>query len=292
MYSVKQVAELAGVSIRTLHHYDAIGLLKPARSGAGGYRRYGRDALLRLQQILVYRELGVPLADIAAILDDPTFDRLAALQKQRDRLSAATARYAEMIRTIDRTIAELKGGRTMSDKDLYSGIVSPEKQAEYEAWLEENYGPEMRDGIEQSRSETPSPGSPEMAAAMQDLKAIDDRLVDAMRQRGCRRRSGKRFDRRGAPRLGFKDVAPALPAPGLCRTRRHVPGPPRFHGALRDDSAGIHPIPGHRDEGVGGAPVAPPPLSSHMSAFGYHSSSRTSAASPTSVLNAVTSLPE
>lgn len=77
-YTVKQVAKLSGVSVRTLHHYDEIGLLKPESVGANGYRYYGQDELLRLQQILFHRELGFPLAEIARVLDAPDFDRVAA----------------------------------------------------------------------------------------------------------------------------------------------------------------------------------------------------------------------
>ena len=84
-YTVKQVAKLSGVSIRTLHHYDEIGLLKPARVGANGYRYYGRDELLRLQQILFHRELGFALDEIQKLLGAADFDRKAALRAHRER---------------------------------------------------------------------------------------------------------------------------------------------------------------------------------------------------------------
>ena len=77
-YSVKQLSELAGVTVRTLHHYDRIGLLSPAQRSESGYRYYGRAELLRLQQILFYRELGFRLQEIGDILDDPSFDLLTA----------------------------------------------------------------------------------------------------------------------------------------------------------------------------------------------------------------------
>src|SRR5690606_26244740 len=144
MHTVKQVADMAGVSVRTLHHYDDIDLLKPAHVGENGYRYYGREELMRLQQILIHRELGIPLAEIGAILDDPAFDRLEALESQRRRMVGEAERLAEMLRTIDRTIAELKGDHVMKDADLYSGVVDPKKQKEYEVWLEEKYGPDMK----------------------------------------------------------------------------------------------------------------------------------------------------
>src|SRR5690606_16461512 len=118
MLTVKQVAKISGVSVRALHHYDEIGLLKPASIGRNGYRYYGREELLRLQQILLHRELDIPLAEIRAILDDPKFDQRKALQQQRDRLAAEAKRYAQLVRTIDRTIADLDGESAMRNADL------------------------------------------------------------------------------------------------------------------------------------------------------------------------------
>ncbi|HSQ96745.1 MAG TPA: MerR family transcriptional regulator [Croceibacterium sp.] len=82
-YTVKQLARLSGVSARTLHQYDEIGLLKPAFTGENRYRYYGREELLRLQDILFHRELGVPLADIARLLEAKDRDRLAILAEHR-----------------------------------------------------------------------------------------------------------------------------------------------------------------------------------------------------------------
>ncbi|WP_299934338.1 MerR family transcriptional regulator [uncultured Nitratireductor sp.] len=79
-WTVSELARLAGISVRALHHYDEIGLLVPARVGENRYRYYGEEELLRLQQILLYRALGLPLDKIGAILDDPHFDGLTALQ--------------------------------------------------------------------------------------------------------------------------------------------------------------------------------------------------------------------
>ena len=80
MYTVKQLADLAGVSVRTLHYYDEIGLLEPSYVGENGYRYYEDAELFRLQQILLYRELDLSLAEIREILDAPDFDLVSALQ--------------------------------------------------------------------------------------------------------------------------------------------------------------------------------------------------------------------
>src|SRR5690606_41252006 len=106
-YTVKQLAELSGVSVRALHHYDEIGLLEPAYVGDNGYRYYEEGELLRLQQILLHRELGFPLKEIAALLDDSSFDRLEALRAHKHRIEAEAERYRRLVGTIDRTIAEL-----------------------------------------------------------------------------------------------------------------------------------------------------------------------------------------
>jgi len=139
IHTVSQLAKLSGTSVRTLHHYDAIGLLKPATVGENGYRYYGRRELLRLQQILIHREFGVALSAIPALLDADQPDRLAALREQRARLEREADRYRRLARTIDRTIAELGGRKTTMDKHLFEGFT-PELEADYEAWLIERYG--------------------------------------------------------------------------------------------------------------------------------------------------------
>lgn len=179
MLTVRQVAKISGVSVRALHHYDQIGLLKPAQVGRNRYRYYGRDELLRLQQILIHRELGIPLAEIAAILDAPGFDQLEALARQRARLEAEAKRYAQLVRTIDRTIASLKGDRAMRNADLYKGI-SPEVQAEYERWLVDKYGGDMPQRIEVSRRKYEQLSAAEKQQLQDDLQAIEADWVAAM----------------------------------------------------------------------------------------------------------------
>src|ERR1700746_3216572 len=102
LYTVKALAKLSGVSVRTLHHYDQIGLLKPACVGANGYRYYGREEMLRLQQILFHRELEFPLEAIAAVLARPDFDRMEALRRHRETLAAKADRYRKLLKTLDR----------------------------------------------------------------------------------------------------------------------------------------------------------------------------------------------
>ncbi|MBK9125913.1 MAG: MerR family transcriptional regulator [Chloroflexi bacterium] len=142
MYTVKQVAELAGVSVRTLHHYDQIGLLKPTQIGANGYRYYDDDALLRLQQILFYRELGLELAQINDVLNSPDFDVLSALKAHRTALIERGRRINELLDTIDDTIKHLSGETDMSRAKLFKGF-SDEQQKQYEREARLQWDPQI-----------------------------------------------------------------------------------------------------------------------------------------------------
>ena len=141
MLTVKQLSRLAGVTPRALHHYDAIGLLKPSRIGGNGYRYYGEDSLLRLQQILFYRELDLPLDDIRKILARRDFDVLGALQSHRQALNQQVGRLNRLIQTVDHTINYLKGERPMSEKGLFEGFSEAE-QEKYDLEAEQMYDPE------------------------------------------------------------------------------------------------------------------------------------------------------
>jgi MerR family transcriptional regulator, thiopeptide resistance regulator len=141
MFTVKQLSDLAGVTPRTLHHYDQIGLLKPSRVGENGYRYYGDESILHLQQILFYRELGLPLEDIKNIMGRRDFDVLAALENHKAELSKRMARLEQLSATVDNTISYLKGQREMSKKQLFAGFSEAE-QEKLAAEAEKMYDPE------------------------------------------------------------------------------------------------------------------------------------------------------
>jgi len=144
MYTVKQLSDLAGVSVRTLHYYDEIGLLMRSKTGTNGYRYYDEAALLRLQQILFYREIGLELTPIKDILDHPDFDRLAALRSHRATMQARIDRLGNLVDTIDRTITSLSEGTMMSDKKLFQGFT-PEEEAHYTRLARLQYDPQIVD---------------------------------------------------------------------------------------------------------------------------------------------------
>ena len=143
VYAVKALAKMAGVSVRTLHHYDHIGLLKPSSRTAAGYRLYGQKDLLRLQQILFYRELDFPLSEIKKILDRPGFKLTKALENHRAMLQERAERLARLLKTIDKTIQQLEEENvSMTDEELYEGF-SKEQIEGYRREVRERYDPKL-----------------------------------------------------------------------------------------------------------------------------------------------------
>jgi DNA-binding transcriptional MerR regulator len=141
---VKEVARIAGVSVRALHHYDDIGLLAPSARTEAGYRLYSDDDLLRLQQILIGRELGMSLEEIKRSLDDPTFDRRAALEKQRQEITTRAERAAAILRAIDAALAALtnEGGKAMKDmsKEEITALFDGFDPSRHEAEVRDRWG--------------------------------------------------------------------------------------------------------------------------------------------------------
>ena len=122
VYTVKEIAELAGVTTRTLRYYDEIGLLDPAEIGENGYRYYDQDNLIKLQQILFFRELEIPLNDIQLIMSQPDFNLSGALDAHRSSLEKKAERLYKLIRTIDHTLATIRGERMMSAEEYFEGF--------------------------------------------------------------------------------------------------------------------------------------------------------------------------
>lgn len=149
-YTVNQVATLSGVTIRTLRFYDEIGLLKPAHVGENKYRYYGKDQLLLLQQILLFKELGFELEQIKEIMKQSDFNKLQALQTHVHTVQKRMEKLAMIAKTIDKTINYLEGIQTMADKEMYYGL-NDEKQQEYEQYLIKRHGKVAKKHIDESR---------------------------------------------------------------------------------------------------------------------------------------------
>ncbi|HEX6357277.1 MerR family transcriptional regulator [Actinophytocola sp.] len=145
-WSIAQVARMSKVTSRTLRHYDEIGLLPPAWVGANGYRYYEQEQLLRLQQILVMRELGLGLEAIKQIVRQGR-DQVEVLRMHRGWLLAERDRFARLARTVTRTIEELEGGEEVNDKSMahwFEGF-DPAKQEELQEEARQRWGAEKVD---------------------------------------------------------------------------------------------------------------------------------------------------
>ena len=154
-YTVKQLSSLAGVSVRTLHFYDEIGLLAPTRVGDNGYRYYGEPAVLRLQQILLYKELGLSLDAIADVIDQPDFEGVRALESHRQALTRRLSRLRRLMATVDRTLAHLQGDTTMDTKELFTGF-SDDEQAKFEQEAEALWGKSVRESSRKWKATSPA----------------------------------------------------------------------------------------------------------------------------------------
>lgn len=154
-YTVSEIARLAGVTVRTLHHYDEIGLLVPAERNEAGYRLYGRRELLRLQQILLFREMDVSLDAISVALSDPSSGGLAVLKEHLRVLRVRADRLATLIDTVRKTIRDLEEETKMlTDEQLYRGF-RPGEGERYRAEAEERWAEEVGAVEERVRNLTP-----------------------------------------------------------------------------------------------------------------------------------------
>jgi len=194
-WQIGELARLSGVTSRTLRHYDAIGLLEPRDVGPGGRRAYGRDELLRLQQILVLRELDVSLPTVAELLADDDADgaqglsarMLGRLREHRDRLLTERDRFTRLARTVDATITALERGEDMAADKLYEGF----DHSQYEAEARERWGDESIDrgsavwarlgpaGQAAFHGESAAIGAG-LAAAMADGTGVESERVQAL----------------------------------------------------------------------------------------------------------------
>ncbi len=139
-YSIKKLADLAGVTTRTIRYYDEIGLLKPRRINSSGYRIYGEKEINLLQQILFYRSMDMKLEDIQKVMSGPDFDIPKALKDHLQQLILRRSQLDQLISTVEKTIAYNKGEVEMSNKEKFEGFKK-EKLAENES----NYGKETRE---------------------------------------------------------------------------------------------------------------------------------------------------
>ena len=173
---MKKLAESAGVSVRTLHYYDEAGLLKPRYRSANGYRQYDEDAIVRLQQIMFFRELDFSLEEIKQIMSRPDFDLVKALESHRTLLTRRSERIDDLLATVERTIKKMKGETEMSIKDYYKGF-SDEQVEKYRKEARELYG---EDTLKESEARVMKMGKEKFAALQAQGGAIFKAIADNM----------------------------------------------------------------------------------------------------------------
>ncbi len=176
--TVGQVAERFAMTVRTLHHYDEIGLLRPSRRSAAGYRLYTDSDITRLQHVVVYRRLGFALEDIAVVLDDPGADVSAHLRRQRDAVMSRLDELSDLVVAIDRALeAEMSGTRLTREEqqELFGDDFSEEYQVE----ARERWGD--TEEWKQSQARTARYTKSDWQAIKAEGDAVNDAFVAAKR---------------------------------------------------------------------------------------------------------------
>lgn len=176
-WTIGDLARLSGVTSRTLRHYDAVGLLAPVDVGAGGRRLYGREELLRLQQILVLRELDVDLPTVARLLaaGPERGVRAELLREHHARLVAERDRFDRLAATVASTLESLEGGHDMAAKDLYAGFDN----SQYDAEARERWGDEA---VDRSNDAWSRLGADGQEAHWRENQAIGEGLATCLTQ--------------------------------------------------------------------------------------------------------------
>ncbi|MER7751010.1 MerR family transcriptional regulator [Kitasatospora sp. NPDC097643] len=175
-YTVGAVAKIAKVTVRTLHHYDEIGLLSPEGRTPAGYRRYGDADLDRLQQILFYRELGFPLEEVAAILDDDSVSPSEHLRRQHELLTDRISRLQELAAAVEHAMEAKKMGIQLTPEEKFE-VFGEHYQEEWESEAEQRWGD--TEAWAQSQRRTGEYGKEDWLRIKAEADALNDRLVAA-----------------------------------------------------------------------------------------------------------------
>ncbi|MBD0424454.1 MerR family transcriptional regulator [Streptomyces sp. NPDC052309] len=176
-YSVGQVAGFAGVTVRTLHHYDEIGLLTPSERSHAGHRRYSDADLDRLQQVLFYRELGFPLDEVAVLLDDPDADPRAHLRRQHEMLTARIEKLRKMAAAVEQAMEARSMGINLTPEEKFE-VFGDHDPDQYEDEVRERWG--NTDAYRQSRQRTAAYTKDDWKRLTDEFDAIHRRMADLM----------------------------------------------------------------------------------------------------------------
>lgn len=180
-YTIKSLADLAGISTRTLRYYDEIGLLSPCRVNSSGYRIYGEKEVNLLQQILFYRELELPLDKIKEIVTKNNFDYKAALYEHKERLLRKQEQIKILLNNVEKTISSLEGESKMANKEKFKGFkeeLIKENDKKYGKEIREKYG---EDVVAQSYKNVSNLSEEQWATVEGLSKEINETLKEAMK---------------------------------------------------------------------------------------------------------------
>ncbi|WP_079509243.1 MerR family transcriptional regulator [Mesobacillus jeotgali] len=180
MFRVKEVANLTGVSVKTMHHYDKIGLLKPEDVTNAGYRLYSDRDLERMQQILFFREMDFSLQEIKDILDRPDFNRKESLKKHKELLLKKKKRLDEIIRTVEKTIKSIEGGYQMEEKDMFKGFDMKEILEHQKRYSEEAKARYGKEAVEKTEKKIADYTSEDWGNIQGKTEEIYQRLINGM----------------------------------------------------------------------------------------------------------------
>lgn len=181
-YTIQKLSKLAGVSTRTLRYYDQYGLLVPLRTSSNGYRIYGQKEVDRLQQILFYREMGIPLEDIKSILSSPGFDSKRALESHLSALIAKRGQIDLLIANVEKSLKSLGGEIVMTDKEKFEGFkekLIAENDEKYGKEVREKYGDEA---VERSNAKVRGMSQEQYDEAQQLAEAYQEALKEAFKK--------------------------------------------------------------------------------------------------------------
>lgn len=176
-WTVGQVAERSGVTVRTLHHYDEIGLLRPSRRSASGYRLYTDEDLVRLQHVVVYRRLGFSLEEVAVLLDDPDADVAAHLRRQRAAVMSRLDELAELVSAIDRALEAEVSGIQLTPEEQRE-LFGEDFEEEYQEQARERWGD--TDAWRQSQQRTSQYTKAEWEGMKAEVDGINARFIEAL----------------------------------------------------------------------------------------------------------------
>ncbi|MEQ1564378.1 MAG: MerR family transcriptional regulator [Myxococcota bacterium] len=176
--TVSEVAALTGITVRTLHHYDEIGLLRPRERTDAGYRRYDEQDLARLHEILWWRSFGFPLDEVRALVESADSDPLESMVAHRERLVAQVGALEAQVAALDRAIARVRDREPLTNDDL-AALFDGFDPSLYEAEVEARWGD--TDAFHESKRRTSRYGRAEWEAIRAEAAAVNERLGELLR---------------------------------------------------------------------------------------------------------------